>query len=293
MERPLTPYFDIFRQKGIFFEKKDGVLTVQGDLPPGEYALPGDVSSQFFTGLLLALPLRDGPSVLVPTTPLESEGYITLTAQAMDAFGVASLSSPSLPPRYSVSGGQVYRPARVRVEADWSQAGVWYAIRGLGSPVETVGLDPNSAQGDRILAQYSRMLDGPGEAVLDAAQCPDLVPTLAAHAALREGKVTRIVNAGRLRLKESDRLAAVAEELNRLGGRVEEGGDFLAITGVKELRGGRADCHNDHRIAMMLAAAATRCAGEVALAGAECVAKSYPDFWEEYRRLGGILRREA
>ena len=142
MDRPLKPYFDLFDEKGIFYEQKDGVLTVAGALPPGEYRLPGDVSSQFFSGLLFALPLLGGPSVLIPTTPLESEGYIQMTLQAMARFGVEFPVSMSLPPHYCPQGNQTYRAASAVVEADWSQAAFWFAAGRLGNPVTAAGLDP-------------------------------------------------------------------------------------------------------------------------------------------------------
>lgn len=290
MERPLEPYFRLFDEKGIFYEQKDGVLTVTGLLTPGEYRLPGDVSSQFFTGLLFALPLLGGPSALIPTTPLESEGYIQMTLQAMAQFGVEFPMALSLPPQYHPQGNQTYKAANAAVEADWSQGAFWYAARFLGSGVEVCGLDGSSTQGDRIIESCAAQLSGPGEPALDVSGCPDLVPPLAAMAALRAGRVTRLTNAARLRLKESDRLAAVTAVLTALGADVTEGPDFLTIRGREALAGGvTVDSWSDHRIAMMAAIAATRCIKPVTINGGECVEKSYPDFWEEYRRLGGKL----
>ena len=148
MDRPQKPYFDLFDRKGIFYEQKDGVLTVQGRLLPGEYRLPGDVSSQFFTGLLYALPLLEGPSALIPTTFLESEDYIHMTLQAMGTFGVEMPATLSLPPQYHPQGNQTYRPGQAAVEPDWSQAGFWFAAGALGSPVEVEGMTVPSLQGD-------------------------------------------------------------------------------------------------------------------------------------------------
>ena len=150
----------------------------------------------------------------------------------------------------------------------------------------------DSTQGDRCAVPYFQQLAGPGRVELDIAQCPDLAPALAVRAALRPGQTARLVNAGRLRLKECDRLAAIPEELNKLGGQLTEGADFLEIRGVERLLGGVADSHNDHRIAMMLAVAATRAEGTVTIRGAESVAKSYPDFWEVYESLGGRVLRQ-
>ena len=290
MERPQKPYFDLFDEKGIAYRQEDGVLTVQGRLTPGTFALPGDVSSQFVTGLLYALPLLEGDSRITLTTPLESRGYVDMTLEALERFGIRAECPDGRTLR--VPGGQTYRPCRAAVESDYSQAAFYYAANGLGGQVEILGLNPRSAQGDRCIEPYPMQLCGPGEVELDVSQCPDLVPPLAAHAALRQG-ITRIVNAARLRIKESDRLTAVTQVLTALGADVVEGADRLTITGQPEgLAGGvTVDSHNDHRIAMMAAVAATRCAAPVTITGAECVAKSYPDFWEDYERLGGQLQR--
>ncbi len=290
MERPQKPYFDLFDEKGIAYRQEDGVLTVRGVLTPGTFALPGDVSSQFVTGLLYALPLLEGDSQIALTTALESRGYVDMTLEALERFGVRAECPDGR--TFRVPGGQTYRPCRAAVEGDYSQAAFYYAANGLGGQVEILGLNPHSAQGDRCIVPYSMQLRGPGEVALDVSQCPDLVPPLAAHAALRQG-ITRIVNAARLRIKESDRLSAVTRVLTALGADVAEGADRLTITGRPEgLAGGvTVDSHNDHRIAMMAAIAAARCAAPVTITGAECVAKSYPDFWKDYERLGGQIQR--
>ena len=292
MERPQKPYFDLFDEKGIQYEQKDGVLTVEGRLTPGEYRLPGNVSSQFFTGLLLALPLLDGPSAIIPTTPLESEGYIGMTLDAMHEFGVDIASTRSIPPHYLVSGGRRYQRAEVTVEGDWSQAAFWYAANCLGCTVDVRGVSQYSTQGDRVIESLCLELSQPGDTEIDMSGCPDLAPPVAAAAAVRQG-TTRLVNAGRLRIKESDRLAAITAALNAMGARVTEHSDSLTIYGRDGLTGGTVDCCNDHRIAMMAAIAATRCREPVTLLGAECVAKSYPDFWEHYRMLGGLFHEHA
>ena len=292
MERPQKPYFDLFDEKGIRYERKGGVLTVEGRLTPGEYRLPGNVSSQFFTGLLLALPLLDGPSAIIPTTPLESEGYIGMTLDAMHEFGIDIASTRSLPPHYLISGGQKYRGAEAAVEGDWSQAAFWYAANCLGCTVDVRGVSQYSTQGDRVIESCCLELSQPGDTEIDMSGCPDLAPPVAAAAAVRQG-TTRLVNAGRLRIKESDRLAAITAALNALGARVTEHPDSLTIYGRDSLAGGTVDCCNDHRIAMMAAIAATCCREPVTLLGAECVAKSYPDFWDVYRMLGGIIHEHA
>ena len=276
MERPQQPYFDIFDEKDIFHELKDGVLTVTGTLASGEYRLPGDVSSQFITGLLYALPLRDGDSEIVLTSPLESRGYVDMTLDVLEKFGISVTEREN---SYFIPGRQTYRPHPCPVEPDWSQAGFWYAAMSLGNLVDVDGLNPRSTQGDRVIAEHFAKLSQPGDMDIDVSGCPDLVPPLAAMAALRAGEITRLTNAARLRIKESDRLSSVTQVLNVLGADVEEGPDFLTIRGREALRGGAAvDSFNDHRIAMMAAIAATRCREPVTVLGAECVAKSTHSF---------------
>ncbi len=293
MERPQKPYFDLFDEKGIFYELKDGVLTVRGTLVAGEYALPGNVSSQFFTGLFYALPLLDGDSVVRATTAVESGSYIAMTSEALEQFGVTVSAQEGVPACFRIQGNQRCRGTDCAVEADWSQAGFYYAARGVGNDITIEGMNSASSQGDRQIAAWAQDLGGGGTVTLDVKDCPDLVPPLAAYAALRAGETTHIVNAARLRIKESDRLAAVTAVLNEMGAQVEELPDGLTVRGVAALRGGvTVDAHNDHRIAMMAAVAATRCENPVTVAGAECVKKSYPNFWEDYEALGGVVTRE-
>lgn len=285
MERPQKPYFDIFDEKGIFYEQKDGALTVKGELKPGEYRLPGNVSSQFVTGLLYALPLLEGESRIVLTSPLESRGYVDMTLDVLDRFGVRV---EVLEDGFLVPGDQVFQARDFTIEADWSQAAFWLAAGLLGNPVLTVGLSDQSTQGDRVIDEhFASFAWGTGRRVeIDVSDCPDLLPPLAVMAAFHDG-ATRLINAARLRLKESDRLATVTKMLTALGGQVEEGPDWLAIPGTRFLKGGTVDGANDHRIVMAAAIAATRCTGPVTILGAEAVNKSYPRFWEEYKRLGG------
>lgn len=284
MERPQKPYFDLFDEKGIFHEQTDGVLTVRGRLAPGEYRLPGNVSSQFFTGLLFALPLLDGDSAIVSTTALESSDYISMTLEAMARAGAVPAVDTSRQ-SYRVTPAD-YRPVDAAVEADWSQAGFWYAAKALGSPVALQGLDPHSTQGDRIVAAHYERLILPGDVDIDVSGCPDLLPPMAVMASIRQG-TTRFVNAARLRIKESDRLKTTAALLNALGGQAEESPDSLTVRGVSAFTGGTVDGANDHRIVMAAAIAATRSAGPVTILGAEAVRKSYPGFWDDYKRLGG------
>ena len=291
MERPMTPYENLFREKGISWKLEKGVLTIDSGrgydrlaLDPGEYRLPGNVSSQFITGLLFVLPLLEGDSGLILTTPLESRGYVDLTLDVLAQFGIQVEEGEK---GFHVPGNQSYQSREFTVEADWSQAAFWYAANFAGGQVDIQGLNMDSKQGDKVIALQYWQLAKPGEAELDVSQCPDLVPPLAAMAAVRAG-TTRLTHAARLRMKESDRLSTVAAALRAMGAPVEEGPDSLTIHGRERLPGGgTVDCCNDHRIAMMAAVSAAFTQTPVKLLGAECVRKSYPEFWSHFIQLGG------
>ena len=286
MERPQQPYFDLFDQRGIFHAQEEGVLTVRGSLSPGEYRLRGDVSSQFFTGLLLALPLLEGPSVVISTTKLESAPYAAMTMGVLARCGIRVRWSQALN-GFGVEPG-IYSPFEETVEADWSQAAFWYAALSLGSNLRLRGLNGQSSQGDAAVVAHYKKLSLTGEVKISLADCPDLLPPLAVMAAVRRG-TTRFTHAARLRLKESDRLATVARMLKALGGAAAEEEDGLTVYGVSTLPGGVVDGANDHRIVMAAAVAATRCQGAVVIRGAEAVRKSYPNFWRDYEDLGGAV----
>ncbi len=297
MERPLGPYFGELERHGARLGFGGGVLRVCGPLTPGVFDVPGDISSQFVTGLLFALPLLDGDSEIRIASRLESAPYVDLTLDMMERFGVAADKGGYR--SFGVRGGQKYRACDIAIEADYSQAAFFLVAGALGCDCECVGLSSDSKQGDReiigILKACGAKLAGtdsgglaarPGRLVaqtVDVSDIPDLVPPLAALLCFCEG-TSRITNAGRLRHKESDRLAAVAEELNGLGANIAVDGDSLSITGVKALRGGRMSSRGDHRIAMMGAVAAIRSEGPVCIEGADCVAKSYPGFWRDFEK---------
>lgn len=286
MERPQKPYFDIFEEKGIFYEQGNGTLTVRGSLAPGVYRLPGNVSSQFVTGLLYALPLLPGASEIQITTPLESRGYVDMTLDMLEKFGV--LVENQNYETFRVPGNQTYHARDITVEADWSQAGFWYAANFLDNHISIQGLNAASTQGDRVVADLYWKLAKPGDTDIDVSDCPDLLPPLAVMAAARQG-TTRFVNAARLRIKESDRLATTAAALNALGVPAEDGPDSLTVRGVSAFSGGTVDGANDHRIVMAAAVAASRALAPVTILGAEAVKKSYPSFWEDYKKLGGVF----
>ena len=297
MERPLDIYADLFAEAGVLFVREGDRIRLKGPLKSGVYILPGDVSSQFVSGLLFALPMLAGDSEIRLTTELESRAYVDMTVDMMRRFGV----SAEMPDAYTyrIAGGQRYRPAEYTVEADYSQAAFFLAAAALGRPVVCRGLSRESLQGDRaileILAEMGANLQWRTDGSLavsaerlravtvDARAIPDLMPPVAVLCSYCEGE-SRIVNAGRLRIKESDRLAALAKELTALGVRLEETVDSLTIQGAESLPGGAVDAHGDHRIAMAMAVAAIGCTGEVRLTGAESVRKSYPNFWKDFEK---------
>lgn len=285
MERPQGPYIRLFEEKGILWNQEGTCLTVAGQLEPGVYALPGNVSSQFITGLLYALPLLPGDSRIVLTTPLESRGYVDMTLDMLRRFDIKVEEQED---GFLVPGNQTYQARDLTLEADWSGAAFWYAANFLGAQVDIQGLNPDSVQGDRQIGTLYWKLARPGDVDIDLSQCPDLAPPLAAMAAVRKG-TTRFVHAGRLRMKESDRLETIARTLNALGAKAQVGEDTLTLEGLDHLEGGTVDGCNDHRIAMMAAVAAVACKEPVTILGAECVKKSYPRFWEDYTALGGEI----
>ncbi len=287
LDRPLGPYMTIFQEQGVWMHRQDHLLTVTGSLSPGKYVLPGDVSSQFVSGLLFALPLLWDDSEIHLTTPLESRDYVEMTLSVLRAFHIQAEWSPDGTSLF-VAGNQQYIPAKVTVESDWSQAAFWYAANFLDSALSIEGLRFDSAQGDKAVVSLCSQLAQSGELNLNLSDCPDLVPPLAVMAATRNG-TTRFFNVARLRLKESDRLSTTAAMVNALGGRAEVLPDALIFHGVPQLSGGIVDGANDHRIVMAAAIAATACSGPVTILGAQAIQKSYPAFFEEFQRLGGML----
>lgn len=303
--RPLDVYFDIFNEQGIKYEYQDKYLplTISGALHPGVYNVRGDVSSQFITGLLYALPLLNGESVINITTPLESKGYIDLTLDVLKKFGIIVEKSKN---GYKIPGNQEYKPFDYIVEGDFSQAAFYLVADMLGSEVSLKQMKLNSLQGDKKI--LNDIMDFGGliyydnellsckrrenkRARINFSQSPDLGPILSVLAALSRGK-SKFVDVKRLRIKECDRVSAMEEELTKLGANVESSYDKMKFVGVDALHGAEVDAHKDHRIAMALAIAGTVCDGDVTILNAECVSKSYPNFFEDFASLGGRVRYE-
>lgn len=292
-QRPLGPYGAIFHGQGLPFAQDETGVSFQGPLAPGDYGLPGDVSSQFISGLLFALPLLPGDSHIRIQPPFESRGYVNMTLQVMDAFGVQAAFLDGLTLR--VPGNQRFTApaAPFLVEGDDSQAAFFLTLDAILGDVSVAGLSPHSIQGDRVMGEIlARCGHVPGQPprplapfVADLGDCPDLGPILMTLGLFCRGE-SRLLNAGRLRLKESDRGTAMAQELSKLGGQASLAGDEIRIRQSRLRPGPALSSHGDHRIAMALAVAALGARIPADIQGAEAVEKSYPDFWKDLAHLG-------
>ncbi len=291
-QRPLSPLWEELESHGCkLSHPTEDTLLCEGRLRGGSFSLAGNVSSQFLSGLLFALPLLEKGSDIMLTTSLESASYVDMTRHALESFGVC-------PEDWHISPQKYHSQGSYKVEGDWSNAAFWLCAGAISKKVTMTGLDPASPQGDRrileVLKAFGTEISWEDDAVtvlpqklhaidLDARDIPDLVPPLALVAACAEG-TTRIFGAERLKIKESDRLQSVARTINALGGQVAVTQDGLLITGSK-LTGGGADSFNDHRIAMLCAVASAVCSRPVTVTGAEAVNKSYPTFWQHLETM--------
>ncbi|WP_077847520.1 3-phosphoshikimate 1-carboxyvinyltransferase [Clostridium puniceum] len=304
-KRPLDTYYNIFDEQNIKYTYEEGILDLktEGKLKAGEFKIKGNISSQFITGLLFTLPLLDGDSKIIITTEMESKGYIDLTLSAMKDFDIEIINNNYK--EFTIKGNQNYKSKDYRVEGDYSQAAFFFCADALSNDVILNDLKLDSLQGDKevidILTRMGLKISNKNSGlvgnvrgelkatVIDGSQCPDIIPVVSLVAALSEG-TTEIINAGRLRIKECDRLAAVTSELSKLGAKITEKEDGLIIEGVKKLKGGvEVWSHKDHRIAMTIAIASTMCKKPIILKGYECVSKSYPQFWEDFKNVGGVF----
>ncbi|MBE6757758.1 MAG: 3-phosphoshikimate 1-carboxyvinyltransferase [Ruminococcaceae bacterium] len=297
-ERPIGELLDALTAHGVTASAPHLPLTLHGNLSGGDFPLAGDISSQYISGLLLALPLTKQGGDILLTTPLQSGGYVDMTRRTMARFGVDVCVKGN---RFSVESGSHYRtPDTVTVEGDWSNAAFWLAAGAVSREVTVNGLDLDSAQGDRtilsLLQAFGADATQHNDAVtvspaplvaqnIDMGEIPDLLPPLAVVAAVANG-TTRLYNAARCRLKECDRIHGMATLLTALGIGVEEEADALIIHGGT-LRGGTVDSQNDHRLVMAAAIAATRSTAAVTIRQSEAVTKSYPAFFAHYEQLGG------
>lgn len=298
-QRPIGIFTDALPKAGVECTTKGGLpLEISGQLKSGRFEIPGNVSSQFITGLLFALPLLDGDSDIVLTSPIESVGYINMTIYTMAKFGVNIEETDY---GWHIKGNQSYIPTTYKTDGDWSQAAFFMVSGAINGSVTVTGVNSDSAQGDKkisdIIAEFgaeviradtsvtvnSRKMRG---ITIDASQIPDLVPVLAVCATFAEG-TTKIINAERLRIKECDRLKATADLINNLGGNVKEFADGLEITGIDKLKGGMVDGCNDHRIVMSAGVCASNTENEIESTYALSINKSYPEFYKDYNSIGG------
>lgn len=298
-QRPIGIYLDCLPQAGVQCKTEGGLpLEITGKLQAGEFTVPGNVSSQFITGLLLALPLTGEDSKIILSSALESVGYINMTIRTMAQFGVIVEKTDY---GYFIKGGQQYKPCDYTCEGDWSQSAFFMAAGALGGEVTLKGLRTDSLQGDKeCLEIYKRFGANVTENEngitvkksqlkgidIDATQIPDLVPILAVTAAFAQG-TTNIYGAERLRIKESDRLNAISTCLNKIGAKVTEKPDGLVIQGVDNATGGTVEGFNDHRIVMSMAMAVAKSTNNIEITDRESINKSYPAFFNDYIAIGG------
>ena len=297
-ERPIEPLARELCAHGMSIKRRGNILRCSGALRPGVFTLPGNVSSQFISGLLMALPMLPGDSTLNITGQLQSAPYVAMT---LEALRLSRISVTETADSYHIPGGQSYAaPEIMTVEGDWSNAAPFLCMGAMSrGGVAVTGLNPESVQGDRAIVRILRELGAAVDvrddrvsicrgvlhgATIDAAMIPDIIPALAAPAAAADGE-TKIINAGRLRLKESDRLGGTARLLRALGADARIDGDSLIICGRPELAGGTAETGSDHRMAMAAAVAACACRGAVTVSDPDCVNKSYPGFWDDHSSL--------
>ena len=299
-QRPLGVYTDLLPKHGVECITEGGLpFEIKGKLTAGRFEVPGDISSQFITGLLFALPLLEGDSIIHLTSPLQSKGYIDMTLSVQKRFGVEISECNG---DYIIKGSQNYKACEYETEGDWSQAAFFLAAGAIGGDVTVEGLKKDSCQGDKeivsLLKEFGAELVQNDNSVkctyaslkairIDASQIPDLVPVLTVCAAFAKGR-TVIYNAQRVRLKESDRLAAISDCLNRCGGQVEQTEDGLAVEGCDSLSGGLVNGYNDHRIVMSMAIAALRSIDKIVITDKESISKSYNEFFKDYNSLGGL-----
>ena len=277
-ERPFADLTNAMRKNGVAVSSDNLPIKTSGKLKSGVFEIRGDVSSQYITGLLFALLNVDGESKIHLTSELLSAPYVDMTLDTLKAFGA---KIEVLENEYIVKPQKLISPETVAVEGDWSQAAFWVVANKICGNIEISGMNEKSRQGDKRITE---ILD---DNEIDATHIPDLVPILSVLAASRVG-TTRIYGAERLRIKESDRLFAMTKCINDLGGCAKETEDGIIIEGTGKLSGGVVDSFSDHRIAMATAVASLICENEVKIMNAECVKKSYPAFFEDFKKLGGV-----
>lgn len=307
VKRPLDVYTKIFDELGIKYEVGENYLPmkVYSGLKPATYKIRGDISSQFITGLLYALPMLNGDSKIEITTKLESKGYIDLTMDILKKFGIEIKTNDYK--EFFIKGNQEFKPCDYTVEGDYSQVAFWAVANTLGADIKLKCMNEYSYQGDKKIIDDIKDFGGDisfkdGEltslpskthgAVIDFAQSPDLGPILSVLASLSEGE-SKFINIERLRIKECDRVMAMTKELSKLGAQVYDKGETMEFKGIDKLKSSlELDSHNDHRIVMALAVASTRCEGKIKILNAGAIKKSYPHFFKDFESVGGKVSYE-
>ena len=293
-KRPMTPYFENFEKYKIKHSYIDeNKILLEGQLKSGIYEIDGNISSQFITGLLFSLPLLEGESKIIINGKLESSNYIDISLECLSKFGIKIINNSYQ--KFIIEGNQSYKVGNYHTEADYSQAAFFLVANAIGSKIKINDLNENSLQGDKKIIDYISEIDNwnsKDTLVLDGSETPDIIPILSLKAAV-SGKKIEIVNIERLRIKESDRLKATVEELSKLNFDLIEKKDSILINSRENFEVNKNEkvvslsAHSDHRIAMMIAIAATCYDGEILLDNLDCVKKSYPNFWEVFLSLGG------
>lgn len=304
LARPQSVYEKLFHEQGLRFDHEKSGITIEGALRSGAFTMAGDVSSQFISGLLFALPLCDGDSLITIQEPFESRSYVLLTMQMLEHFGIQTeFAADNI---IKIKGKQKYHPGCYTVEGDYSQLAFFACLAALNHDLAITGVSHTSKQGDKAIMKILKQAEVKYQEIpngyhidkstvkgceIDLADCPDLGPILCVLAAFAQGR-TRIKNAGRLRLKESDRIAAMETELKKLGGTIHSEGDVIHIEGKPTYPGGiTLDGHQDHRIVMSMAIAAALCQKPCTIVGAQAVAKSYPQFFDDLKQIGIEVER--
>ena len=295
-KRPMTPYFENFEKYKIKYSYIDeNKILLEGKLKAGIYEIDGNISSQFITGLLFSLPLLEGESKIIINGKLESSNYIDISLDCLSKFGIKIINNSYQ--EFIIEGNQSYRVGNYRTEADYSQAAFFLVANAIGSKIKINDLSENSLQGDKKIIDFISEIDkwsSKDTLILDGSETPDIIPILSLKAAV-SGKKIEIINVERLRIKESDRLKATVEELSKINFDLIEKKDSILINSREDLKANKNEkvvslsAHSDHRIAMMIAIAATCYDGEILLDNLDCVKKSYPNFWEVFLSLGGKI----
>ena len=299
-KRPISHLIKAMERNGVKFSSDRLPFETKGKLKSGEFLVPGDISSQYISGLLFASPLLEGNSEIILNSKLESKAYVDITIDVLKDFGI---HIENMENGYRVEK-QKYKSIDYKVEGDWSNAGFFLVAGSLGKEVTITGLNMNSVQGDMkildVLRELGAKVEIKGDSVtvkrnklnpinVDLTEIPDSLPILAIAAAGVEGGVSRFYNGKRLRYKESDRLRSVATMIEDLGGRVEEKDEEILVYGCGKLKGGKTSSFGDHRLVMAASIASIISEDNVIIEDHRAVTKSYPEFFRDFKRLGGEI----